>query len=113
LGICLDTAHLWAMGYDLRTGEGVEATFADFDRVAGLERLGCIHANDTLRPLGSRSDVHAVPGQGLIGLEGFRALVNLPSLADMSFILEEAGGSDGERKKNLDLVKGLVERGRG
>jgi len=112
LGICLDTAHLWATGYDLSTPEGMEETFSRFHKMIGVERLGVIHANDNTRALGSRTDYHEVPGKGLIGLESFRALVNLPILADVAFILEEADGTPEERRRNLNLMRGLIE-GRG
>lgn len=110
LGICLDTAHLWAVGYDLSTPEGMEETFYRFHRTIGVERLGVIHANDNARALGSHTDYHEIPGRGLIGLESFRALVNLPILADVPCILEEADGTPEERRGNLNLMRGLMER---
>ncbi len=109
LGICLDTAHLWAVGYDLSTPEGMEEIFSRFHELIGVERLGVIHANDNARALGSHTDYHELPGKGLIGLGSFRALVNLPILADVPFILEETDGAPEERRHNLDLMRGLVE----
>ncbi|MDP2726113.1 MAG: deoxyribonuclease IV [Dehalococcoidia bacterium] len=88
LGVCLDTAHLWGAGYDLSTAESVGETLTQFHRLVGLERLHCIHANDSAVARGSRWDLHVFPGLGQIGIEGFRALVNHPRLATMSYILE-------------------------
>lgn len=88
LGVCLDTAHLWGAGYDLSSPLGVDETLAKFHRLVGLDRLHGVHANDSSVARGSRWDLHVSPGDGQIGIEGFRALVAHPLLVDMSYILE-------------------------
>jgi deoxyribonuclease-4 len=109
LGVCLDTAHLWGAGYDLSSGEGVEATLAHFDALVGLERLHCIHANDSRLARGSRWDLHCIPGQGQIGQKGFQALVSHPRLAGMSYILEIPRVNDEECAPILARFKTLSE----
>lgn len=112
LGVCLDTAHLWGAGYDLSSFQGVEETLAQFHRLVGLERLHGIHANDSAVARGSRWDLHAAPGEGQIGIEGFRALVRHRLLQDMSYILELPRVHDEEcvpvvsQFKALDRVQG-------
>jgi deoxyribonuclease-4 len=85
---CLDSCHLLAAGYDIRTAAGVDATLTAFDRSVGLDRLCVVHLNDSKTPLGSRVDRHTHIGAGAIGLEGFRALVNDPRLRDMAMLIE-------------------------
>lgn len=88
LGVCLDTCHLLASGYDMATTAGYRATCAAFDRLIGFDRLKVVHANDSKRPRGSRVDRHAHIGDGFVGLEGFRLLVNDRRLADMPVLIE-------------------------
>ena len=87
-GVCLDTCHVFAAGYDLRTLAGYAATFAAFDSVVGLGQLKLFHVNDSAKPLGSRVDRHAGIGLGEIGPEAFRLLVTDPRFADLPMILE-------------------------
>lgn len=102
-GVCLDTCHVFAAGYDLRSARAVAATLDAFDQVVGLPRLRAVHCNDSKRPLGSRVDRHEHIGQGEIGRAGFRALVNEPRLSGMPLILEtpkaerDADGADWDR----------------
>lgn len=96
LGVCLDTAHLWGAGYDLSTPEAVLETLAQFDRMVGIDRLHGVHANDSTLLRGALRDLHAIPGEGQIGIEGFKALVRHPALAGMSYILELPRVSDEE-----------------
>jgi deoxyribonuclease-4 len=107
LGICFDTAHAFAAGYELRTREGYQATWADFDSILGLDRLKAIHLNDSKRELGSRVDRHEHIGQGLLGLEPFRFLVNDPRLRGIPMVLE-IDVSQQEFRENLDLLRSLV-----
>ncbi len=110
LVVCFDTCHAFAAGYDLSTPEGYEATFEAFDRVLGLERLVVFHLNDSLHPLGSRKDRHAHIGQGKIGLEGFRRLVNDPRFRDHPMLLETPKGPEmKEDVENLRVLRGLLE----
>ncbi len=109
LGVCLDTAHLWGAGYDLSSPSAVEHTLAQFDRLVGLDRLHCVHANDSILERDAHRDVHTSPGDGKIGIEGFRTLVRHPSLAGMSYILELPRISDEDR---IPVVARFKEMGR-
>lgn len=88
LGVCFDTCHVFAAGYDIRTPEAYQATLAEFDRVVGLERICCFHFNDSQHPLGSRRDRHAHIGEGEIGLDGFANFLNDPRWQDHPAHLE-------------------------
>jgi deoxyribonuclease IV len=106
LGICLDTCHLHAAGYDLSGPEGVEELMAEVEATVGLERLALVHSNDSRDPRGSKRDRHWHVGQGQIGLEGFRALVGHPRLAATPFICETPGELDDDRA-NVGVLKDL------
>jgi len=99
--VCLDTAHAFESGYDIRTPEGLDGTLQEFDREIGIEKLICIHANDSKTPLGSNRDRHANIGKGEIGMRGFRSIVNHPDLKDLPFIIETPPGSDADDIKTL------------
>lgn len=86
--VCLDTCHIFAAGYDIRTPERYETTFEEFDRLIGLDRLKVIHANDSKKPLGKRVDRHEHIGEGEIGIDAFRLLVNDPRFEHTPIILE-------------------------
>lgn len=88
VGICFDTAHAFASGYDLRDKKTVERTFKQFDDIVGLKKLKAIHANDSKVELGARKDRHEHIGQGFIGKKGFEALVAHPKLKNVNFYLE-------------------------
>jgi deoxyribonuclease IV len=88
LGVCLDTCHLLASGYDLCTEEGYRATFDEFESLIGLDRLKVFHLNDSKKPCMSRVDRHEHIGKGCIGLEPFRRLVNDPRFDHLPMILE-------------------------
>ena len=88
LGICFDTCHAFAAGYELRSKEGYQRTFGAFDQLLGRERLKVIHLNDSLKTRGSRVDRHQGIGEGEIGLEGFRLLMNDPGFERIPMILE-------------------------
>ena len=109
LGVCLDTCHVFAAGYELRTPEGYQATMDAFDRAIGLERLKAIHLNDSKGDLGSRKDRHEHIGKGHIGLEGFRHVLNDPRLAGLPGLLETPKSDDlHEDRENLAVLRGLV-----
>jgi deoxyribonuclease-4 len=109
LGICFDTAHAFAAGYELRTREGFDGTWAAFDRLLGLERLRAVHLNDSKRDLGSRVDRHEHIGQGLLGLEPFRFLLNDARFAGLPMTLETDKGPDlAEDKENLRVLRSLI-----
>jgi len=88
LEICVDTAHAFAAGYDLSTAEGVEETIAEFDDVVGLDKLACIHLNDSKHECGTNKDEHALIGEGYIGEEGMTAILTHDALEDVPFVLE-------------------------
>ncbi len=88
LCVCLDTCHIFAAGYDIRTPETYAETMARFDKIVGLSQLQVIHANDSLKAFGSHADRHAHIGEGEIGLEAFRLLVNDPRHAGLPVIVE-------------------------
>ena len=109
IGICFDTCHAFAAGYDLSHQEGVEQTLEEIDKYVGLERLKVIHINDSKYPLGSRKDRHMHIGKGYIGLEGFKVLVNHKYLKDLPFILETPKNDEKDDLKNINLVKSLIQ----
>jgi deoxyribonuclease-4 len=112
VGVCLDTCHCFAAGYDIRAMEGYEATLREFERVVGLDRLKLIHVNDSKAPLGARIDRHTHIGQGHIGKAAFRLLMQDRRLAGLPFILETPKGRnpDGEDwdSVNLRVLRGLL-----
>ena len=112
LGVCVDTQHAFASGYDLRTRDGYDAMWAEFDRSVGLARLRAFHLNDSKKPLGSRVDRHDNVGKGLLGLEPFRLLVNDPRFADIPGVLETPVAEDGVRPYHdeIALLRGLTGR---
>jgi deoxyribonuclease-4 len=110
LGVCVDTCHILAAGYDIRTPESYAATFEEFDRIVGLDRIKAFHVNDSQKDLGSRVDRHTHIGEGRIGIEGFRVLVNDTRFAGLPMILETPKGEDlAEDIANLAKLRGLIE----
>jgi deoxyribonuclease-4 len=110
LGVCLDTCHVFTAGYEMRTPAGYEQTIEEFERVIGLEQLKVIHLNDSKGELGSHRDRHEHIGEGHIGLEGFRSLVNDPRLAAVPGLLETPKGDDlREDRMNLAALRSLIE----
>jgi len=111
-GVCLDTAHVFGAGYDIRTKEAWDQTMDEFDSTIGIANLRVIHCNDSLRPLGSRKDRHAHIGQGEIGIDGFRAIVNDSRIKDIPLILETPKGERDDGKHwdqiNADLLRELA-----
>ena len=109
IGTCLDTCHVFAAGYDLRTSLSVRETLDSFDEACGLDTLGAIHLNDSLKPFGSRRDRHAHIGEGEIGRDGFRALLRDRRLRHVPFLLETPKGDAlKEDARNLALVRELA-----
>jgi len=88
VGVCLDTCHLVASGYDIASTQGYEETFDAFDRIVGLPRLVAFHGNDSKRPCGSRVDRHEHIGEGCLGLEPFRRILNDARFAGLPILIE-------------------------
>lgn len=108
VAICLDTCHAFAMGYDISTREGCEATMEEFDRELGLERLVAVHANDSKMPLGGVRDRHENIGDGHIGYEGFGHLIAHPAFANVNMFLEVPGiDGKGPDLENINRLKAL------
>lgn len=107
LGVCLDTCHVFAAGYDLTTEEGYLDLWQQFEMLVGLRRLRILHCNDAKKPLGSRVDRHEHIGQGRIGLEPFRWMVNDPKLSGLPFIVETPD-AETMHKVNLETLRGLA-----
>ncbi len=108
VGVCFDTCHGYAAGYDLATEEGYKNTLSQFDKIVGLQRLMLIHLNDTKDTLGSRRDRHEHIGKGKIGKEGFKRLLRDKRLKNVAFILETPKDSDIADRTNLALVRKLA-----
>ena len=106
---CVDTAHCYAAGMDIATREGLEYMLSSLDKTVGLRRVPVIHTNDSRSPLASHRDRHEHIGKGGIGLEGFRRIVNHPSLRDKAFILETPIEAEGDDRRNLKAIRSLRE----
>lgn len=110
LKVCLDTCHLFAAGYNFSTSIKLDKFLQKFDKLIGLERLAVIHLNDAKDDLGSLRDRHENIGQGKIGLEAFRSLLNHPRLKNLPFIIETPGfDKNGPDRKNLEILKNLLK----
>ena len=109
LGVCLDTAHLFAAGYDIRSPKGWNATIKRISSLVGLKQILAFHLNDAKTELDSRVDRHAHIGQGKIGVEAFRHIVNDPRFKKHPGCLETPKGKDlREDVQNLALLRSLV-----
>jgi deoxyribonuclease-4 len=119
LGVCLDTCHLLAAGYDICSEEGYEDTFRQFGKIVGLSRLKAFHFNDSKKPCGSRVDRHEHIGKGCLGLEPFRRILNDPRFARLPMLLEtpkldtpqsrRLSDVDPLDRKNLDVLRRLLQ----
>jgi deoxyribonuclease IV len=109
LRVCFDTEHAFAAGYDLRTKEGYERTFSEFDEAIGLDRLAAFHLNDSKKEFHSRVDRHEHIGKGFIGIEAFRFLMNDKRFWGLPMCLETPKGPDlKEDRENLTLLRSLI-----
>jgi deoxyribonuclease-4 len=109
VGVCFDTCHVFAAGYDIRSAEDYAATMRAFDDVIGLDRLDVFHLNDSKKALGARVDRHAAIGDGELGTDAFRHLMNDERFARHPGILETPKGDDGEEdRRNLATLCGLA-----
>ena len=108
VGICLDTAHLFASGYAIHTAAGLAETIKSFDSTVGLKHLKLIHLNDSKAPFESRVDRHWHIGEGFIGREGFQRIVRHPAIQAVPWILETPKTTEREDEKNLNTVRELA-----
>jgi deoxyribonuclease IV len=114
LGVCLDSCHLLASGYDIRARTGVDAVMAEFEQRVGRERLGCLHLNDSATPLGSNRDRHANIGEGELGSGGCAAFLAAPQFDGLPCVLETPGagkGKGGPTREEVALARKLRTRG--
>ncbi len=110
LGFCLDTAHLFESGVDLRSRAGVDAALEAVEEGCGIDRLRMLHLNDSKTPLGSNRDRHENIGEGDLGLGAFRAIVTHPALADVPGILEVPGfDGEGPDARNVGILNDLAK----
>ena len=108
--VCMDTCHVFAAGYDIRTEEGYAGVMDQFDQVVGLEKLEVLHFNDSKRSFGSRVDRHEHIGQGKIGKAGFRWFLNDPRLVQVPKLLETPKENKGEAdRRNLKVLRSLLD----
>lgn len=108
--VCIDTAHIFAAGYDIKDPKNFKKVIKEFDEIIGLERLKCFHMNDSKKPLGSRVDRHEHIGKGFIGLEGFSNIMNDRRLKRIPKILETPKGKEQlEDLENLAVLKSLIK----
>jgi len=109
IGVCVDTCHIFAAGYDIRDAGTYAATMASFDALIGLERINCFHLNDSQKGLGSHVDRHAHIGQGELGAAAFGYIVNDRRLDGLPGILETPKDDAGdEDRMNLATLRGLI-----
>lgn len=104
IGICIDTCHLFAAGYDVRDRKAWDATLQEFEKHIGIKHLYAIHVNDSMKPLGSRVDRHACLGAGEIGIQGFKAMMEHPDLYELPKYLETPEGPE-TWKKEIKLLR--------
>src|SRR6185437_7393422 len=112
LGVCLDSCHLLASGYDIRTTAGLTETMDEFDRVVGIKRLGSLHLNDSQTPLGSNRDRHANIGTGELGERGCAAYLSEPRFEKLPLVIETQGPErQGPTREEVELCFTLRKRG--
>jgi deoxyribonuclease-4 len=110
MSVCIDTAHIFAAGYDIKSAGNYRNVISEFDSIVGLKFLKCIHMNDSKKELGSRVDRHEHIGRGFIGLEGFRNIMNDKKIESVPKILETPKGKDQlEDLENIKILKSLIK----
>jgi deoxyribonuclease IV len=110
LGVCIDTCHLFAAGYDFSSEKGYHDVWHQIDKVIGREKIKAIHLNDSHKDLGSHVDRHADIGKGKIGLKGFELLLNDPHLFDIPKILETPRADLADYRRNMDVLTDLLSK---
>jgi deoxyribonuclease-4 len=111
LGVCLDSCHLLASGFDIRSVDGLEATLEECDRLVGLERLGSLHVNDSMTPLGSNRDRHAIMGEGELGEPGCAVFLSEPRFDGLPCVLETGREKGAVAPEDVALAVRLRARG--
>jgi deoxyribonuclease-4 len=109
-GVCIDTCHAFAAGYDLTLNEGIEKLIAEVKENVGLDRLKLIHLNDSKKPLGSGVDRHEHIGQGYIGVKGFKKILSDKRLSGVPLILETPKKTEDDDKRNLKKVMSILSK---
>jgi deoxyribonuclease-4 len=112
LGLCLDSCHLYASGYDVATAQGLRETLDECDRVLGLDRLHALHLNDSMTPLGSNRDRHALLGEGELGDRGCATFVSEPRFARLPCVLETGHDGGAPAAEDVAKAKRLLARGK-
>ena len=112
LGVCLDSCHMFASGYDIRTEEGLAGALDECDALVGGDRIGSLHLNDSQTPLGSNRDRHADVGEGEIGRRGCAVFLSEPRFAELPCVLETPGPDhQGPTRAQITLVRRLLGQG--
>lgn len=109
IGVCLDTAHTFESGYDIKTKAGLEKTLKKFDTLIGLDRIKVVHFNDSLSTISSHVDRHQHIGKGNIGLAAMKRIINHPKLKRAAFIMETPKNSDKDDKMNLAIARKMIK----
>ncbi|HUA06185.1 MAG TPA: deoxyribonuclease IV [Solirubrobacteraceae bacterium] len=112
LGICLDSCHLYASGYDVSTRDSLAEVVDEFDRIVGCERLGALHVNDSAVPLGSNRDRHAIMGEGDLGEKGCAVFISEPRFDKLPGVLETGRDHGSPAAEDVALAKKLRTRGK-
>jgi deoxyribonuclease-4 len=110
VGVCLDTAHTFEAGYDIKTKAGLEKTLKEFDRLIGLSLIKVVHFNDSLSKAGSRVDRHEHLGKGKIGTDALARIINHPTLKDAAFIMETPKETERDDKRNMAIAKKISRK---
>ena len=112
IGVCLDSCHMWASGFDIATADRLVRVVGDFKKTVGIRRLRCLHVNDSMTPLGSNRDRHAIPGEGELGEKGCAAFLSEPAFEKLPALFEGPGTSGhAPDKVDVDTMKKLRARG--
>lgn len=109
IGACLDTAHIFEAGYNIKTKDGLERTLKEFDKLLGLDLIKTVHFNDSLSPFNSHVDRHQHIGKGYIGLEALARVINHPGLKGAAFIMETPKKADRDDKRNIAQAKRIYK----
>jgi deoxyribonuclease-4 len=110
IGVCFDTCHAFAAGYDFRDATNYQIMWKAFDTIIGRKKLKAIHLNDSKKEIGSRVDRHEEIGKGQLGLEAFRLLMNDEHLFDIPKILETPQDDLADYEKNMKILMGLLSK---